>query len=101
MESPNAPISVGDQISSIFPWNQTLQQTRGTSVARDQLQDLAERNPPIRLITRIAFGFKSPDALIALATLSLGDTNQPSPARINQRIWQESPVFCVFRDCSL
>ena len=29
-------------------------------------------NTKIRLITRIAFGFKSPDALIALALLSLG-----------------------------
>ncbi len=29
-------------------------------------------NTKIRLITRIAFGFKSPDALIALAMLSLG-----------------------------
>jgi len=28
-------------------------------------------NTKIRLITRIAFGFKSPDALIALAMLSL------------------------------
>jgi len=29
-------------------------------------------NTKIRLITRIVFGFKSPDALIALALLSLG-----------------------------
>ena len=29
-------------------------------------------NTKIRLITRIAFGFKSPDALIAVAMLSLG-----------------------------
>ena len=29
-------------------------------------------NTKIRLITRIAFGFKSPEALIALALLSLG-----------------------------
>lgn len=29
-------------------------------------------NTKIRLITRIAFGFRSPDALIALAMLSLG-----------------------------
>ena len=31
------------------------------------------RNLKIRLITRVAFGFHSPMALIALATLSLGD----------------------------
>ena len=29
-------------------------------------------NTKIRLITRMAFGFKSPEALIALALLSLG-----------------------------
>ena len=29
-------------------------------------------NTKIRLMTRIAFGFTSPDALIALAMLSLG-----------------------------
>jgi transposase len=29
-------------------------------------------NTKIRLLTRIAFGFRSPDALIALAMLSLG-----------------------------
>ena len=65
-------------------------------VARDQLQDLAERNPPIRLITRIAFGFKSPDALIALAMLSLGGHKPALPTGINPRIWQESAVSCVF-----
>jgi hypothetical protein len=29
-------------------------------------------NTKIRLITRVAFGFRSPDALIALAMLNLG-----------------------------
>jgi transposase len=29
-------------------------------------------NTKVRLITRVAFGFKSPDALIALAMLNLG-----------------------------
>lgn len=38
-------------------------------------------NTKIRLITRIAFGFKSPDALIALATLSLGGHKPVLPGR--------------------
>ena len=35
----------------------------------------------IRLITRIAFGFASPDALIALAMLSLGGNRPAFPGR--------------------
>ena len=38
-------------------------------------------NTKIRLITRVAFGFKSPDALIALAMLSLGGHAPPLPGR--------------------
>jgi transposase len=38
-------------------------------------------NTKIRLITRIAFGFKSPDALIALALLSLGGHRPVLPGR--------------------
>jgi transposase len=38
-------------------------------------------NTKIRLLTRIAFGFKSPDALIALALLSLGGLCPPLPGR--------------------
>ena len=38
-------------------------------------------NTKIRLITRIAFGFKSPDALIALAMLTLGGYRPPLPGR--------------------
>ena len=38
-------------------------------------------NTKIRLITRIAFGFKSPDALIALAMLSLGGHKPALPGR--------------------
>lgn len=38
-------------------------------------------NTKIRLITRIAFGFKSPDALIALAMLSLGGHKPSLPGR--------------------
>jgi transposase len=36
-------------------------------------------NTQIRLITRRAFGFHSPDALIALAMLSLADLCPPLP----------------------
>ena len=39
-------------------------------------------NTKIRLITRVAFGFKSPDALIALAMLSLGGHKPVLPGRI-------------------
>jgi transposase len=38
-------------------------------------------NTKIRLITRIAFGFKDPTALIALAMLSLGGYRPPLPGR--------------------
>jgi transposase len=38
-------------------------------------------NTKIRLITRIAFGFKDPDALIALAMLTLGGYRPPLPGR--------------------
>jgi len=38
-------------------------------------------NTKIRLITRIAFGFKDPDALIALALLTLGGYRPPLPGR--------------------
>ncbi len=39
-------------------------------------------NTRIRLITRIAFGFKSSNALIALAMLSLGGHKPALPGRI-------------------
>ncbi|GAA4419802.1 hypothetical protein GCM10023169_10830 [Georgenia halophila] len=38
-------------------------------------------NTKIRLITRIAFGFKSADALIALAMLNLGGHRRVLPSR--------------------
>jgi transposase len=38
-------------------------------------------NTKTRLITRIVFGFKSPDALIALAMLSLGGHHPVLPGR--------------------
>ena len=38
-------------------------------------------NTKIRLITRVAFGFKSPDALIALAMLNLGGHRPSLPGR--------------------
>ena len=38
-------------------------------------------NTKIRLITRIAFGFRSPEALIALAMLNLGGHRPVLPAR--------------------
>jgi len=38
-------------------------------------------NTKIRLLTRIAFGFKSPEAMIALAMLNLGGYCPPLPGR--------------------
>ena len=38
-------------------------------------------NTKIRLLTRIAFGFRSPDALIALAMLTLGGHRPALPGR--------------------
>ena len=38
-------------------------------------------NTKIRLITRVAFGFHSPEALIALAILNLGGHRPVLPAR--------------------
>jgi transposase len=45
-------------------------------------------NTKIRLITRVAFGFRSPNALIALAMLSLGGHRPVLPDRPNPRISQ-------------
>jgi transposase len=39
-------------------------------------------NTKIRLLTRIAFGFRSPEALVALAMLALGGYRPPLPGRI-------------------
>jgi transposase len=38
-------------------------------------------NTKIRLLTRIALGFRSPDALIALAILALGEQRPVLPGR--------------------
>jgi transposase len=38
-------------------------------------------NTKLRLLTRIAFGFRSPDALIGLAMLALGGLCPPPPGR--------------------
>ena len=38
-------------------------------------------NTKIRLITRVAYGFRSPDALIALAMLTLGGHRPTLPGR--------------------
>lgn len=38
-------------------------------------------NTKIRLLTRVAFGFKSPESLIALAMLNLGGNRPALPGR--------------------
>ena len=45
-------------------------------------------NTKIRLLTRMAFGFRSPEALIALAMLTLGGHRPALPGRPNPRISQ-------------
>ncbi|WP_241979957.1 transposase, partial [Cryobacterium glaciale] len=47
-------------------------------------------NTKIRLMTRIAFGFTSPDVLIALAMFSVGGHKPVLPGRFNPRKSQES-----------
>jgi transposase len=42
---------------------------------------IASTNTKIRLLTRIAFGFRSPEALIALAMLALGGHRADLPGR--------------------
>jgi len=53
-------------------------------------------NTQIRMITRRAFGFHSPDALIALAMLSPSGLCPPLPRRsersVNPRERQETPI---------
>ena len=46
-------------------------------------------------MTRIAFGFKSPDALIALAMLSLGGHKPVLPGRIEPTEGSGEPDFCT------
>lgn len=50
--------------------------TRGLSNGRVEAV-----NTKIRLLTRVAFGFRSPEALIALAMLNLGGLCPPLPGR--------------------
>jgi hypothetical protein len=48
-------------------------------------------NTKIRLLTRVAFGFRSATALIALAMLSLGGHKPTLPGRPHPQIDQETP----------
>ena len=50
--------------------------THGLSNAR-----VESVNTKLRLLTRIAFGFRSPEALVALAMLDLGGLCPPLPGR--------------------
>jgi len=51
-------------------------------------------NTTLRLLTRIAFGFRSPDALIGLAMLSLGGCCPPLPARSHTPYSAYRPARC-------
>jgi len=48
---------------------------------RFQVAGRVATNTKVRLITRIALGFKSPDALVALPMLSLGGHRPALPSR--------------------
>ncbi len=50
--------------------------THGLSIAR-----VESVNTKLRLLTRIAFGFRSPNALIAIGMLDLGGLCPPLPGR--------------------
>jgi hypothetical protein len=51
-------------------------------------------NTKIRLLTRIAFGFRSPEALIALAMFALGGHRPSLPGRTKHpRMIQSSPTY--------
>nr|WP_026255788.1 ISL3 family transposase [Mycobacterium sp. 155] len=50
-------------------------------------------NTKIRLLTRIAFGFATPEPLIALAMLTLGGHRQPYPAVNDPQIRHKSQKF--------
>ena len=57
-------------------------------------------NTKIRLLTRIAFGFRSPEALIALAMLALGGHRPALPGRTKHpRISQSGPEKHGFWRC--
>ena len=51
-------------------------------------------NTKIRLLTRIAFGFRSPEALIALAMLALGGYRPTLPAEPNTHGSVSRACFC-------
>ena len=62
---------------------------RSTPRSNRPLQGLVEStNTKIRLLTRVAFGFRSATALIALVMLALGVNRPVLPGRIDPRIGQ-------------
>lgn len=61
-------------------------------------QGLIDSNTKIRLLTRIAFGFRSADALIALAMLAL---RRPPPHTARPSLTEpRTPDFLVSRSCA-
>lgn len=50
-------------------------------------------NTKIRLITRMAYGFADPHALIALAMLGLGGYRPSVPGRVRPTHMSEEPLF--------
>jgi transposase len=73
------------QIPSFMHFARTITKHRGSidaALDHNLSNALVEStNTKIRLLTRIAFGFKSPEALIALAMLSLGGYRPQLPGR--------------------
>ena len=78
-------LSSGENLSKILDTPQSIVKHRDAILASIEhgLSNgrIESMNTKIRLITRIAFGFASPDALIALAMLSLGGHRPALPGR--------------------
>jgi len=89
----------GYRISLEIGLDLSLRQAIDAALEHGLSQGLIEStNTKIRLITRIAFGFRSPESLIALAMLALGG-HRPRPTRPTQTRTDQSVepgIFTIF-----
>ena len=76
-----APELLAQAPNEVYSWDITKQRTGIVAAIEHGLSNARVEaiNTQIRMITRRAFGFHSPDALIALAMLSLGALCPPLP----------------------
>jgi transposase len=79
----NGPDDAAWSHSSSSPKTITEQRSRVEAALRNGLSNarVEQVNTGIRLITRRGFGYHSPDAVIALAMLTLGGFCPPLPGR--------------------